>query len=48
MRGSWAVAVAATDVGVGGLGELGPVVVVAALDDELDEGPEVWHSIRLR
>jgi hypothetical protein len=36
-----AVAVAAADVGLRCVGELRPVGVVAALDDELDERPEV-------
>ena len=35
------VAVAAADVGLGGFGELSPVGVVGAVDDELDIGPEL-------
>ena len=35
------VAIAAAEVGVGGVGELGPVGVVAALDDELGDDPDV-------
>ena len=33
--------VAAADAGLSRLRELGPVAVVAAVDDELDLGPEV-------